>query len=236
MRLENITESGSIVRHLAVLLMLGAGGYFGVKAFYQQIDGAVLSSPGTAASVEIADAGPDPAAGRAEPVDREAISRRNIFLPKRSAGQGDYSAELLNSLQPAEPDLVLMGTIIEKDGTNRAVILDVENKKQNLLKEGDVINGASIRQISPGKVVVSRQGKNELLDISEARRLRIPAARPPNLESAVEFFSGAAEDDAEAGGSGTDAGLKIDMNRLQQERPGIVVKGRVYEQIEQESK
>lgn len=233
MTVKNSMKSGSIGRHLLVMLALGAGCYFGVTALYHQIDSRFMSNSVGSELLETAAVLSDRSAEPAGQIDREVINRRNIFLPKKSTRQGNDATNLMESLVPSKAELVLVGTIVENGSGSRAVIYDMANEKQRLLKEGDVINGASIRQISSGKVVISRQGKNELLDIAEARELRALNREMPGQAAAViEFSAERSGEMVDKERNGADSGLKIDINRLGEIRSGINIKGRFSKKIE----
>jgi hypothetical protein len=227
-------QSGSAGRHFMVLLALAVICYFGVKAFYGRIDSALNGSldrpqQGPAgAAIETSRDG----AGLSQ-IDKEAITRRNLFLPPSGQQGGAGPGEALPGAA-AEPDLLLVGTIVEAGGRNRAVILDVEGKKQVMLSEGEMINGVSIRQIDSGKVVISRQGRNEMLDIAEtikiqaAARATVPgAAGGPTLGRAPARPDSSLEEVDES----EDDPLRVDLNRLDGVHQGIIVKGRVSENI-----
>lgn len=231
-------QSGSAVRHLVVLLALGSLCYFAVHAFYGRIDSAVDGRRDVTA--------PQPNSEMAEPVqagdalskiDKEAIVRRNLFLPS-SGGQAlsplDDSAGTGGG---PEPDLLLVGTIIETEGLNRAVILDLEEKKQVMLSEGDMINGASVRQIYPGKVIISRQGRNELLDTAEAVKIRAAitgmasgAAAASNLGTSPSTPS-QPDSSLRQNDESQDQRLRIDLNKLSGTNNRVIVKGRLSDNI-----
>ena len=226
-------QSGSAVRHIVVLLALVMACYFGVKAFYNRVDNSVSErrvqplQPAASETLETGQKSSDE-----NGIDKEAITRRNLFLSGQREGNGGLAAALLDGADEAQADLLLVGTILETDGVNRAVVLDVEQKKQHLLKEGDMINGASVRRIDSGKVVISRQGRNELLDIAEAEKLRAAANKliAPDTESSLGGGSASAaeqnqEDEAEGGP------VRVDLDRLGKTDGRIIVKGRASSNI-----
>ncbi len=165
-------------------------------------------------------------------IDKEAITRRNLFLSGHRAGDGGLAAALLDGGEEAQAGLLLVGTIIEIDGVNRAVVLDVEQKKQHLLKEGDMINGASVRRIDSGKVVISRQGRNELLDIAEAEKLRAAANKPspPDTEASLGGRSASAAEQSEED-EAEDSPVRVDLDKLGQTDDRIIIKGRTSDNI-----
>ena len=226
-------QSGSAVRHIVVLLALVMVCYFGVKAFYNRVDSRVSEhrvqplQPAASETLETGQKSIDE-----NGIDKEAITRRNLFLSGQREGDGGLAAAFLDGGEEGQADLLLVGTIVETDGVNRAVVLDVEQKKQHLLKEGDMINGASVRRIDSGKVVISRQGRNELLDIAEAEKLRAANNKliAPDTESSLGGGSASAaeqnqEDEAE------DGPVRVDLDRLGKTDGRMIIKGRTSNNI-----
>ncbi len=227
------SQSGSAVRHIVVLLALVMVCYFGVKAFYNRVDSRLAErrvEPLQPAAHETAVTGQKSI--DENEIDKEAITRRNLFLSGPRAGDGGLAAALLDGGEEAQAGLLLVGTIVETDGANRAVVLDVEQKKQHLLKEGDMINGASVRRIDSGKVVISRQGRNELLDIAEAEKLRAAANKPspPDTEASLDGRSASAPEQSEED-EAEDSPVRVDLDKLGQTDERIIIKGRTSDNI-----
>jgi type II secretory pathway component PulC len=113
--------------------------------------------------------------------DYKIILRRNLFGPppgkeKTPAASGlDYT----ETLESTSLNIVLMGTIGGTGGENRAIILDKKSRDQELYETGDAIQGAFIKEILRGKVVIAYNGKDEILDMSEAAKMR-PAYKAAN--------------------------------------------------------
>ena len=228
-------QSGSAGRHVITLLALVMLCYFGVRAFYGRID---LEADGHRDKAEHR-----PAGARVETVqvgdglgeiDKEAITRRNLFLPSAGLQGGGTSDGPMDSGEGAEPDLLLVGTIIETGGLNRAVILDVEEEKQVMLSEGDMINGVSVRQIDSGKVVINRQGQSELLDIADAAKIRaaiMDVTSDTTTASRLRATSALPENSLGEDAESEDQGLRIDLNKLSGKEGRVIVKGRISENI-----
>lgn len=112
--------------------------------------------------------------------DYHVILERNLFGP--APGKGNSGAavaeENTEDLQTTSLNIVLMGTIDGGNGDDRAIILDKSNNKQQLYEIGDVIQGASIKEIKRGKVILAYNGKDEMLDMSEAAKIRSTYAVP----------------------------------------------------------
>ena len=112
--------------------------------------------------------------------DYHVILERQLFGP--APGKGDTApAEGSGStedLQATSLNIVLMGTVNGGKGADRAIILDKSTNKQQLYETGDDIQGASIKEILRGKVILAYNGKDEMLDMSEAAKVRSAYAVP----------------------------------------------------------
>ena len=115
-----------------------------------------------------------------KPIDYSVITRRNLFASRAGA-----VTPVLEKKEPtvelSSMDVVLMGTVSGMGDDQRAIIYDKKDKKQELFQVGDYIEQAIIKQIMRGKVILSMNGKDEMLDISEARNVPVPKvaqARP----------------------------------------------------------
>lgn len=152
-----------------------------VEGGYQLLERFVLNSP--PAIGQIPSDGPAARPQAASPVKartgHEVILRRNLF--GAVAGEkpdGPPVAEKPEVLAASSLQIVLMGTVTGSEGTERAIILDKSKKKQELYNTGDTVQGALIKEIRRGKVILAQQGREEILDISEAAKVR-PIAPPP---------------------------------------------------------
>jgi len=118
--------------------------------------------------------------------DYKVIVERNLFgasLKDADAGQG---GAVDTELAPAKTalELVLMGTVLGADpGQSRAFVLNLKEGKQEILKVGDTVEDASIKEIKRGQVILSLNGQDELMDMSDAARHRAPAPAVPGLET-----------------------------------------------------
>lgn len=90
---------------------------------------------------------------------------------------------------PTSLQIVLVGTITGSEGTERAIILDKTKRKQELYSKGDEIQGALVKEIRRGRVILAQNGREEVLDISEAAKMRPRApqiAPPPPVAPVME--------------------------------------------------
>ena len=101
--------------------------------------------------------------------DVRRILARNLFGPPPSAGKDDQAEkDPATDLQPTSLSLVLMGTIISDGQEDRAIILEKTKKKQDIYHQGDVVEGAILKEILRKKVVLTYNDKDEILDMTEA--------------------------------------------------------------------
>jgi general secretion pathway protein C len=227
-------QSGSAARHFVVVSALIILCYFAVHALYGRIDSALdgrrnMAEQPSGHAADLVQAG-----ASSSHIDKEAITRRNLFLPSSGRQGGTASRDPVGSGEGAEQDLLLVGTIIESGGRNRAVILDVEDKKQVMLGEGDMIKGVSVRQIYSGKVVISRQGQNELLDIAEAVKIRAASmdmASGDTTASTLGTTSLLPKNSLQEDDESEDERLRVDLNKLKKKDDRIIVKGRLSDNI-----
>jgi len=123
--------------------------------------------------------------------DYHVILRRNLFGPppgKSEPAVPVAASENVEDIQATSLNIVLMGTVDGGEEVARAIILDNSTRKQELYEKGDTIQGAIVKEILRGKVILIYNGKDEMLDMSEAEKVRssyaapgarvLPAARP----------------------------------------------------------
>ena len=85
----------------------------------------------------------------------------------------------LAASQATSLDLVLMGIIDGRTQDRRAIILNKKDNTQHIYQVGDTVAGAQIKGIFWGKVVLSANGRDEVLDMSETTQYRKIAVAAP---------------------------------------------------------
>lgn len=113
-----------------------------------------------------------------------SILARNLFgqvSPKDKDANAKETA--VDDLQATTLDLVLMGTVIGDEDESRAIILEKEKKTQEIYRLGEMVQGAVLKEILRGKVVLTYNNKDEVLDMTEAAKFspQIPAAAAPAI-------------------------------------------------------
>jgi type II secretory pathway component PulC len=112
--------------------------------------------------------------------DYRVILQRNLFGPPPGIGEptATVDPDYTENLKSTSLNIILMGTINGGEGVARAIILDKQSNKQALYEKGDTIQGASVKEILRGKVILVYNGKDEMLDMSEAAKVRPAYAVP----------------------------------------------------------
>jgi type II secretory pathway component PulC len=111
--------------------------------------------------------------------DYRIILTRNLFgsATRDDAAKKGAETDTQAPLEATKLNIVLMGTAIGDEAANRAFILDRQTNKQEVYELGDTVQGATIKEVMRGKVILSVNGKDEILDMSEAASVR-PTLRP----------------------------------------------------------
>ncbi len=124
--------------------------------------------------------------------DYMIIVQRNIFGSPPSVDEGEFAVENdpVEEMDVTSLDIVLKGTISVGGGNSRAIILDKTDEKQDLYQEGDTIQGAFVKEILRTKVILSYNGRDESLIMSDtagAAESPSPVAVNPEIEKGAAF-------------------------------------------------
>jgi general secretion pathway protein C len=171
------------------LLLVAAGVFVCVDLFYDLVE-AELRMPVTWAS--LTETGQDasrkaaPAETAAQPArfnDYSEIVTRDLFqTAKASESEENIASPDLENLEKTKLNLTLWGTITGTDQKAYAVIENKSVREQQLYREGDTIEQARIKMILRKKVVLTVEGKDEILemeeDIDQSRQMPGPAEDP----------------------------------------------------------
>jgi len=146
------------------LLVLATAIYIGVDIFYRIVR-MQLWQVDTREVAMVHDTGlPELSDGRED--SRRAIVDRNLF-GSEEAKQSEIRAEEIKNLEPTSLQVSLLGTIAGDEQSARAIIEDKKTRVQNLYRTGDNIEGAVIKKILRGKVVLRIDGRDEILTMEE---------------------------------------------------------------------
>ncbi len=151
--------------------------FISVDVFYRIVS-AQLNDVGIR---EIAEARPSPAKGYRRPPlsNYRAITERNIFGSLENASEGIKPYDIEN-MEPSKLKLALVGTVAGSDEDAAAFIEEMDKRRQELYRVGDSVKDATLKAILEGKVVLSVDGKDEILTMVE------PSSRRSSSSSTVE--------------------------------------------------
>jgi general secretion pathway protein C len=99
------------------------------------------------------------------------IMKRNIFGSGEDVSK-EIRTEEIENLQPTSLKLALLGTVSGNRQNTFAVIEEIDKKKQALYRVGDSVQGAIVKTILRGKVILRVKERDEILTIEEAAALR----------------------------------------------------------------
>ena len=122
----------------------------------------------------------------------QVILARNLFAAA-SGGEAERPAAhgSVEGMDGGHLDILLLGTIEDGEGGNRAVILDKKTSKQHIHRQGEEIKGSVIKEIHRGKVVLVVKGIEAILDMSESAKQRPAFATGSGDEKQTAYGDGA---------------------------------------------
>lgn len=155
---------------LFTLMALFIAIYLGVDIFYRFMDAQLLTvkSTETAAgtfSTRTKDKQPPPA-------HYDKISRRGLLggpTIGREEKEEEMGAEQIAALKPTSLNIVLLGTVYGPERVAFAVMEEKGKKKQGLYQTGDKVQGALIKKVLRGRVILEVKGKDEILEMEQAK-------------------------------------------------------------------
>lgn len=149
--------------------------------------GGSLADVKTAARAVPKKVGSAATARRSPEQNAQVILKRNLFgsAPGEPEPQAAESAIALDDLQATSLALVLLGTTVSDGIGDVAIILNKNDKKQDIYRVGDSVAEAEIKQILRGKVVLNVGGNDEILDMLEAANY---AGKAPVAASSTRRF------------------------------------------------
>lgn len=119
------------------------------------------------------------------------VSKRNLF---KTAALSDLKKKDevpdVNEMDVTDLKLKLLGTIVAGDVFSRAIIEEKKNKDQKLYKIGDAIQTATIKHILRNKVVLSVNGKDEVLEVEHKSGGRSSSSKKRSSDSSLSDSEG----------------------------------------------
>jgi general secretion pathway protein C len=167
---------------IANFLLITVGAYLGVNTFYTLITSRM--DYGESSRITSSQADPTPVEHTLAPLsDYQAITSRNIFNSGNEpiAETPGTEAVDIDKLKETDLKLKLWGTVTGQTKRAYAVIEDTKVREQNLYRTGDSIQKAVVKLIFREKVVLSVNGRDEILAMEEIRasKGRRPSKRSP---------------------------------------------------------
>ena len=110
-------------------------------------------------------------ASRFEPVKLnkviEKVTQRNLFKVKVNAEHKKPPEPMNLNLEKTSLELTLWGTVTgQKKQDSWAVMQDIKTKQQELYRVDDKIQGATIKSILRNKVILTVNGKDQILEVN----------------------------------------------------------------------
>ncbi len=159
--------------------------YFGVKAFYKTVEGKVEHTPLAVASVS--KGAPSAKTERRPPLRHyDSIIERNLFNTKdkeEEVKEEPKVEEEDKELEETKLNLRLWGTVSGGGSTTYAVIEDKKERKQNLYREGDMIQKAVLKKILREQVILSVNNRDEILKMEDRKSSRSSSRAEPRRAS-----------------------------------------------------
>lgn len=195
---------------LVNLILLTALIWVGVDTFYQLVAARLAHGPvpDSRSAVTASFGG-----RRNQPFSHfKPVTERDLFKTKEEvAAPPDPEPEpAVTELEPTKLKIRLWGTVTGTRNTETyAVIEDMQKRNQDLYHVGDAIQGATVDKILRKKVILSVNGKREVLEMEETL-----ASAAPSLPSAPANFPGSKARAAAPAGPSRE--IRLSRNEVQQ--------------------
>ncbi len=150
------------------ILLITATVYFSVRAFYQTVSAQLDHSP-LVRTVSKGEASSENET--LHPLSYyKPISERNLFNTKEKEEKPKEEVqEVQEELKETKLNLKLWGTVSGGSDKTYAVIEDTKKRKQNLYREGDMIQNAIVKKILREQIILSVNDKDEILKMEEKK-------------------------------------------------------------------
>jgi len=164
------------------ILLMTIGIYLGVRTIYGLTED--NAAPPAADTQAVESKTPAASIPQKPLTAYSGIAERNLFRTKASPEATAAPEVDLQSLEPTKLNLKLWGTVSGEGKTEYAVIQDPKNRKQELYRIGDNIQNATVKLILREKVILSVDGKDEILEMEKPSTTAPRRARPPRAPRA----------------------------------------------------
>lgn len=151
------------------LALITLGAYFGVSLFYQVM--AHQFRPSVDAQIVASQPTNQKRARKFSLTHYRPIMKRNLFQTQKGSVAPPPKANIdLENMAETKLNLKLWGTVTTDPEKAYAVIEDTKKREQNLYRIGDSIQNATLKLIQRTKVVLSLNGKDEVLTMEEIKQ------------------------------------------------------------------
>ena len=144
--------------------------YLGVDIFYRITDAQLLEIKSAETTTETFSTTtvekPPPPAHYDKINQRGLLGGPTIDLAEKPDEMGE---EQIAALKPTRLNIVLLGTVYGPEQVAFAVMEEKGKKKQGLYHTGDKLQGALIKKVLRGKVVLEVKGKDEILEMEQTK-------------------------------------------------------------------
>lgn len=160
-----------MIRVLFTMLSLTILVYMGVSLWYERVEQGLLAliPVGSEVVKPAEDGSTAVAVNSVLSGDYEVIVSRNIFQALLEVSNSKSLPVEDEKHEETSLKLVLLGTVVGDEQDARAIIIDEQEKKQDLFRIGDSVQNAKIRKIGRGKVILDVNGRTEALTIKERK-------------------------------------------------------------------
>ncbi len=160
-----------MIRVLLTMLSLTILVYMGISLWYERVEQGLLALI-PAGSEVVKPADDESAAVAVNSLlsgDYGVIVSRNVFQALLEVSDSKSLLSEDENHEETSLKLVLLGTVVGDEMDARAIIIDEQEKKQDLFRIGDSVQNARIRKIGRGKVILDVNGRTEALTIKERK-------------------------------------------------------------------
>lgn len=155
-----------MVRIGSILTLIFVLSYAGVSIWYGRLEETLLKKP--VSKKEVISTPPvEKTEIVRQPDDYTIIVKRNIFQAAVTKVESEPVEVEEQTLEPTKLKLSLLGTISGRDRDARAIISDDMKRQQDIYQVGDSVQGAIIKTIERGRVVLAVNNKDEILTLKD---------------------------------------------------------------------
>ena len=176
---------------LVNLALIAIGAYFVAGLFYQvagsQFRSADSERPAQTVSPTVK------ASGRKSFAAYRPILQRDLFKTQKSPVKQPVQESKvdLENIEETKLKLKLWGTVTGEERQSYAVIEDTQKREQNLYRVGDSVQNATLKMILRSKVILSLNGKDEVLGMEELTQKSRARSRPARASASPASTPGA---------------------------------------------